>query len=528
MFRKFFNRKDELARLEDEYGSNSFSFTVVYGRRRVGKTELISHFLEDRPHIYFLADRRGTEANLARFRKRAAEVFGDYEPKLETFDEVFGYVKAKWEQGSDWKIIRGKTGNSRKKQEYGKEEYGKEEYGKEEYGKEEYGKEEYGKEGKGKRKRREKLVIAIDEFSYLAQEDESVPSVFQLIVDEVLKDGPFQLVLCGSSVSMMEKSVLAYSSPLYGRRTAQLKIEPIRFRHLPGFFPEMPLEELVKIYGAAGGIPFYFSFFDPALPFRENLEKAFFSKEAVLYAEGEFLLKEELRDPSTFMNILYAIAGGATRPGEIADRSFLEAKDLPYYLDVLMKLGFVRKEHPATEKPGTKKTIYRIDDPFLRFWFRFVLAHKDELEINDRVHVLEDLSGNYPGFLGETFEQISGEFLLALNAAGKLPFRFRKIGRQWGKIPKAPKGKNDYEIDLCALNPDTREILFCECKWQDRPVDADVYRALKEKAGHVKWLADRKDYFAIISKEGFTEELREVAEKEGALLLTLRDYFEML
>ena len=521
MFRKFFNRKDELARLEDEYGSNSFSFTVVYGRRRVGKTELISHFLEDRPHIYFLADRRGTEANLARFRKRAAEVFGDYEPKLETFDEVFGYVKAKWEQGSDWKIIRGKTGNSRKKQEYGKEEYGKEEYGKEEYGKE-----EYGKEGKGKR--REKLVIAIDEFSYLAQEDESVPSVFQLIVDEVLKDGPFQLVLCGSSVSMMEKSVLAYSSPLYGRRTAQLKIEPIRFRHLPGFFPEMPLEELVKIYGAAGGIPFYFSFFDPALPFRENLEKAFFSKEAVLYAEGEFLLKEELRDPSTFMNILYAIAGGATRPGEIADRSFLEAKDLPYYLDVLMKLGFVRKEHPATEKPGTKKTIYRIDDPFLRFWFRFVLAHKDELEINDRVHVLEDLSGNYPGFLGETFEQISGEFLLALNAAGKLPFRFRKIGRQWGKIPKAPKGKNDYEIDLCALNPDTREILFCECKWQDRPVDADVYRALKEKAGHVKWLADRKDYFAIISKEGFTEELREVAEKEGALLLTLRDYFEML
>ncbi len=508
MIRKFVNRKEELARLEQEYGSGSFSFTVVYGRRRVGKTELISHFLKDKPHIYFLADRRGTEANLARFRKRTAEVFGDYEPKLDTFDEVFGYIKAKWEQGSDWKIVREKAGESREK--HGKAGNA-------------------GKMGKGERReKREKLVIAIDEFSYLAQEDESIPSVFQLIVDEILKDGPFHLVLCGSSVSMMEKSVLAYSSPLYGRRTSQLKIEPIRFRHLPGFFPEMSPEELVQAYGAAGGVPFYLRFFDPALSFRENLEKAFFSKEAVLYTEGEFLLKEELRDPSTFMNILSAIASGATRPGKIADRSFLEAKDLPYYLDVLMKLGFVRKEHPAADKPTTKKTIYRIDDPFLRFWFRFILAHRDELEINDRAPVLEDLAGNYPGFLGETFEQISREFLLALNAAGKLPFRFKKIGRQWGKIPKAPKGKNNYEIDLCALNPETREMLFCECKWQDRPVDTDVYHALKEKAGHVQWLPDRKAYFAIISKKGFTEELREVAEKEGVLLLTLRDYFEIV
>jgi len=502
MIREFVNRKEELARLEQEHGSGPFSFTVVYGRRRVGKTELISHFLKDGPHIYFLADRRGTEANLARFRKRAAEVFGDYEPKLDTFDEVFGYIKAKWEQGSDWKIVREKAGENREKQ---------------------------GKKGTGERReKREKLVIAIDEFSYLAQEDESIPSVFQLIVDEILKDGPFHLLLCGSSVSMMEKSVLAYSSPLYGRRNAQLKVEPIRFRHLTGFFPEMSPEELVQAYGAAGGVPFYLRFFDPALSFRENLETAFFSKEGVLYAEGEFLLKEELRDPSTFMNILSAIAGGATRPGEIADRSFLEAKDLPYYLDVLMKLGFVRKEHPAADKPTTKKTIYRIDDPFLRFWFRFVLAHRDELEINNRAPALEDLAGNYPGFLGETFEQISREFLLALNAAGKLPFRFKKIGRQWGKIPKAPKGKNDYEIDLCALNPETSEMLFCECKWQDRPVGADVYHALKEKAGHVQWLPDRKTYFAIISKKGFTEELQKTAEKEGVLLLTLRDYFEMV
>lgn len=233
--------------------------------------------------------------------------------------------------------------------------------------------------------------------------DDSIPSVFQLIVDEILKKGAFHLILCGSSISMMEKSALAHSSPLYGRRTGQIHIKPVQLRYVREFFPELPLDEIVNIYGAAGGIPFYLLFFNPEDAFYENLKNTFFAKEAVLYAEGDFLLREELKEPATFMNILFAISKGAARAGDIASKSYLEAKDLPYYLDTIIKLGFVRKEHPVLEKPTTKKTICRIEDNFLRFWFRYVLSHMDEIEQGDKKPTIDDLRDSYDAYLGESF-----------------------------------------------------------------------------------------------------------------------------
>jgi len=341
---------------------------------------------------------------------------------------------------------------------------------------------------------------------------------------EILKNSPFHLILCGSSISMMEKSTLAHSSPLYGRRTGQTEVKPMLFRSVWEFFPEMSCDEIVNIYGATGGVPFYLLFFNPEYSFYENLSNTFFSKESVLYAEGEFLLREELKEPATFMNILLAISKGATRPGEIASRSYLEAKDLPYYLDTIMKLRFVRREHPVLEKPTTKKTIYRIQDNFLRFWFRFVLFHRDELEQGNKESAIRNVEKSYDAFLGETFEQIGKEMLVYLNSRGGLPFRFQKLGRQWGKIPMAPRGQNEYDIDIVAMNDDTKEILFCECKWESGKVDIDVYRSLVEKAGYVKWQDERKEYFALISRSGFTDRMKKEAQTKGVLLLTLEDY----
>ncbi len=469
MIRKFINRSEDLAVLNREYLSDTFSFTIIYGRRRVGKTELITHFQMNKPHIYFLADKRGTTSNLHRFRKKAADLFEDYEPDLETFDQVFEYIKTRWDS-------------------------------------------------------QKKLIIVIDEFSYLAQMDESIPSVFQLIVDEILKEDQFYLILCGSSISMMELSTLAYSSPLYGRRTSQIKLQPMRFRDIREFFGESSPDELIKIFGVTGGVPFYLQFFNPESSFRENMKKNLFAKEAVLYTEAEILLREELREPATFMNILFAISKGATRPNEIALKSFMEGKDLPYYLDILIRLGFIRKEHPVLQRPVTKKTIYRINDNFMRFWFRYVLTHRDELEQGFKDQAIEDLSNSYSTYLGETFEQIGREMLVHMNLSGRLPFKFKDIGRQWGKIPRVPSGRNNYEIDIVAINNETHDILFCECKYHDRKIDIDVYLKLKEKAGFIQWQSGQKEYFALISKSGFSDKMKQAAKKDGILLLTLEDY----
>jgi AAA+ ATPase superfamily predicted ATPase len=469
MFRNFVNRTHELDHLNREYNSGNLSLTVIYGRRRVGKTELIRQFVKDKPHIFFQADMRGTLSNALRFRKRASDLFNDMEPAVEDFDGVFEYISKKWE-------------NDRK------------------------------------------LVIVIDEFSYLAQEDDSIPSVFQLIADEILNGRPFHLILCGSSISMMERTTLAHSSPLYGRKTGQIQVMPLLLRHMSGFFPGSSPDELIRIYGVTGGIPFYLAFFDPDKDLYENLELSVLSKETVLYAEGEFLLREELREPSTYMNILYSISRGAGRAGEIAAGAFMDTKDLSYYLDTLIKLGFIRKEHPVAEKSSTRKTIYVIDDPFMRFWFRYVLVHRDSIEAGDSSQGIADIKKSYDRYLGETFEQVCKEILIDLNLQDRLPFRFRSIGRQWGKITGRPKGKNDYEIDLVALNQDTKDILFCECKWQKQKIDTDVYFSLKEKASHVKWLREREQHFAIISRSGFTEKMHEIAKQENVLLLTPTEY----
>ncbi|MEM2584636.1 MAG: ATP-binding protein, partial [Thermoproteota archaeon] len=201
---RFINRKQELEFLEEKF-SDKRQLIIIYGRRRVGKTELIKQFCKNKDHLYFLADRRGSLLNAERFANIAAEHFGDVPPKARSFDDVFTYI--------------------------------------------------------AKRLDERKIVIVIDEFSYLVEKDDSIPSVFQLIWDEILKDKNIMLILCGSLVSMME-SILSYRSPLYGRRTGQWKLSPLRFNQAKKFFSNYSIEQKVEAYSILGGIPFYLNTFD--------------------------------------------------------------------------------------------------------------------------------------------------------------------------------------------------------------------------------------------------------------------------
>jgi len=190
------------------------------------------------------------------------------------------------------------------------------------------------------------------------EKDNSIPSLFQLIWDEILKEKNLMLILCGSIVSMME-DMLSYKSPLYGRRTEQWKLMPLRFNESIKFFPKYSMEEKVKTYSILGGIPLYLNAFDDRKDVYTNIEEKILTKSGILYEEVEFLLREELRDYSTYLSVLEAIARGNTRLSEIANHSKIQVKDLPKYLSMLMKLDLIEKISPVTEKRRPKELSIR-------------------------------------------------------------------------------------------------------------------------------------------------------------------------
>nr|WP_297506314.1 ATP-binding protein [Thermococcus sp.] len=390
----FVNRKDELALLEELYRSGKKEVLILYGRRRVGKTELVKKFIGDKPAIYFLADRDGLKANARRFYRESAEKLGLPAVEVDDFRKAFELIKLKTP---------------------------------------------------------ERLVVVIDEFSYLMLSDKNTPAVFQHVVDEILDDR-FFLILTSSLVGLME-SLMGYNNPLYGRRTAQLKLKPLKFFHVREYFKNAPIETVVRIYSVTGGVPMYFRLFE-GRDFEEELLRVAFSPTSILYEEPEFILREELGDVHRYYLILEALANGRHRVSEIADFAGIEAKDMPKYLRTLISLELVRREVPITENERSKKARYYLNDNFFNFWFRFVKPNKGRIEIG----TFEMDWEAFNTYVGKAFEEIARQFLIELNRAGELPSSFTRIGRWWHK---------NEEIDLVALNEREKKALLVEVKWKD-------------------------------------------------------------
>ncbi|WP_048055578.1 ATP-binding protein [Methanotorris igneus] len=426
----FINRKEELSFLEKLYKSNKKEVLILYGRRRVGKTELIKQFIKNinsENVIYFLADKSGLKTNAERFYEKAAKKFNLPKVKVDDFRDAFNLLK----------IIP----NNR-------------------------------------------IVVVIDEFSYLL-EDKNTSAIFQHIIDEILDDR-FFIILCGSLVGLME-SLMSYKNPLYGRRTAQLKLSPLNFLHVREYFKNTDIETVVKIYSVTGGIPMYFKLFKGE-DFEKELNEVVFSKTSILYEEVEFILREEVGDVHRYYLILEALAKGYNRVSEISSVTGVEAKDLPKYLRVLMSLDLVEREIPITEGLKSKKGRYKIKDNFFRFWFRFVYPNKSEIEIG--TYEMDYLSFNK--YVGEVFEYIAKEFLIELNKNDNLPFKFSKIGRWWHK---------GEEVDLITLNENERKALFVEVKWKELSVK-EVYGIFKdlERKSELVGLKEYDKYYCVFCK----------------------------
>jgi AAA+ ATPase superfamily predicted ATPase len=434
---QFIDRAEELAFLERKFASDEAELLIIYGRRRVGKTELLLHFSKDLQRLYFLGRLESRADTLKRLNDLLVERFGDA--------ALLRSPVRSWEAFLDY------LG----------------------------------------RKAEKRLLVIIDEFPFVVSKFPEVTSVFQDRWDSALKDTKIMLALSGSSVGMMEKHALSKKSPLFGRRTGQWNVRPMPVASLREFFPAYKPEDLVRVFSIVDMIPAYLAKFSNAADVRQNVIDKVLSKGEYLYEEVEILLREEFRDPSNYMSILSAIAGGATTFNEIYNRTQLDKSLLSKYIYVLDRLGIVERVVPVTEsykrRLGARGALHFLRDNFFDFWFRFVYLNKPALEAGQTAEVWGQIEKDLDRYVSCKFERFVASMVPAL---GIIPVS--RQGRWWS---------GQSEIDAVALDEKGGQALFCECKWSKNVDAEDVLNKVREAAAEVEWRRkDRKEHFAIFAK----------------------------
>lgn len=468
---RFIGRKNELHTLNTEYNRNS-SFVVIYGRRRVGKTTLIKEFLKNKTTFYYLA----TEELESQSMKRLANVIA-----RTTKNTLLQKIEF-----TDWLDLFQLIADY---------------------------------------KPEEKKVLVIDEFPYLVKTNSAFPSILQNAWDEFLKDSNVMLILSGSLIGMMQKHALSYDSPLYGRRTAQMRLTPLPFTSIYET-QNLPFEQAVEQFALTGGVPKYLEFFEDGRPLEEQLKDAVFSKNGFLYEEPNFLLKSESLTAVNYFSIIKTIADGNHKLGKIASALGQESSSLTPYLSTLSDLGFIEKRTPITKKNPEKsrKGLYFIADNFLRFWFCYVYPYKGELELDNMQIVLDEIHKDFKEkFVAFAYEDICKDIFAKLCSNNAISFVPSRIGSYW---------LNDYdgdtEIDVMSVDHQNKQVFAGECKYHTKPVDAPVYFTLKEKVDNAAEI--RKSFpkyniiYGLFSKSGFTKRMLDIAKENPNILLIHEDH----
>lgn len=366
----------------------------------------------------------------------------------------------------------------------------------------------------------EKKVLVIDEFPYLVKTNSAFPSILQNAWDEILKDSNVMLILSGSLIGMMQKYALSYDSPLYGRRTAQMRLAPLPFTDVYAV-QQMPFDQAVEQYAVTGGVPKYLEFFEDGRPLEEQLKDTVLSKNGFLYEEPNFLLKSESATAVNYFSIMKSIADGNHKLGKIAGVLGQETSALTPYLATLSDLGFVEKRTPITEKQPEKsrKGLYLIADNFVRFWFRYVYPYKGELELDNVQIVLDEMNQDFrEKFVAFAYEDICKTIFSELCKNGSIPFVPSRIGSYW-----LNNFDTDTEIDVMSVDHQNKRVFAGECKYHAKPVDAPVYFALKEKVDRAKEVHKAfpgyEIIFGVFSKSGFTKRMLDIAKENAGIFL---------
>ena len=463
---QFYCREDELRKLNRRYENGKFECVIIYGRRRVGKTALINEFCKDKPTIFFSALNTTGKENLGALSK---SIMGFERPEAESVPEFTSYDAA----------LNELTALSKEK----------------------------------------RVVFVIDEYPYLAKAKPAISAMLQHVIDHKWSDSKLYLILCGSSMSFMENQVLGKESPLYGRRTAQFKIQPLDYKETAVFHPELSNEENALIYGITGGVPHYINKLDVRGSVDEALLENLFDRSGYLYEEPANLLKQELREPAIYNAIIKAIAEGASRLNDIKTKVGEENAVVSKYLKTLIELGIVKKEIPVSEKPG-KKTIYLLADNFFRFWYRFVPGNASAIDsgriAKTYAHAVKQYFSDYMGLI---FEKMCRDYLLFY--AEDLPIELNEIGQWWGTDSKT---KKQVQIDIVGTPVQGKEYLIGSCKYRNEKIGLDELERLRNYAS--AFGKGSNYHYYIFSKAGFTEGLLQAQERSEVRLFTLDDIYQ--
>jgi len=424
----FVGRQKELNEINKLWSSNKPELLIIYGRRRIGKTTLIKKAMEDKCGVYFLARRDRLEAETMRLKEKLSLQL-DMPVTGNSLEEIFsGLIKRK----------------------------------------------------------KERFMVVIDEFPYLAMKDKRTLSVFQSLWDETLKDSNIMLVLMGSFMSFMISDVAGHGSPLYGRGTAFFDISPLEIKDLYELFPEKSPEEIIETYGVIDTVPYYMAMFDANISLKENIRNTFLNPVSPMYHDAENVLSSELREFSTYLNIMKAVIDGKTKLSEIAQASSVDITNISKYISILEKMNMIKRIRPAFATQKNKSHIFEVCDNYMRFWLSFVYPFREEIELDPEGH-MQHIMENMSSYMGRVFETFVMRTIKESKESG-----YNAVYRWWHK---------ENEIDIVGIKTGEKKILFGECKWKENVDGFAVLEALKKKALNVRFPSSYKNIeYAVFAK----------------------------
>lgn len=472
----FIGRKRELKSLETIYEKNGFGMTVIYGRRRVGKSTLIREFVKDKKVIFYTATKVGAERNLELFSK---QVLGVLDPAYS--EAAFSSVESVLD------IITNKVQDDDKK-----------------------------------------TILVIDELPYWAEKDEALLSILQKYIDTQWLDKNMMVILCGSALSFMEKKVLSEKSPIFGRRDSQIKLEAFNYKDSALFVPGYSSEDKAICYGVTGGVAKYLALFDASRSLDDNIIRLFFNADGYLFDETRNLLTQEFADVTLVNNIIEKIASGENALNNIAAKVHEKDTTVLYSLEKLMDVGLVEKRNCITEEKNKKKTQYVLKDHMFKFWYKFIPQAISVIEMGQgQVYYEKVVKPQIHSFMGSVFEEMCKYYTLEQGIKGEFGSFITQTGTWWGVEQMTDEEGKRYQqsadIDVVGISSVDKKAVIGECKFKNEKIDKEIYETLirrsKLLSGH--YIVTK---FLLFSLSGFTKWF-DKEEGQNTVMITVDDLY---